>query len=159
MSVFKVEFQEYQSLDQISQDDRDLCKAAERAGRDAYAPYSQFNVGAAVKLGNGEIYTGNNQENSAFPSGLCAERVAVFGASSHFPGVKIEAIAITARSEKRELTEPVSPCGACRQVMVEYEINQKTPIRVLMMHTDGRVRVAERAQDMLPFAFIGSNLL
>jgi len=127
-----VEYQEYSSAKELVAADQSLLDNAKNAALRAYSPYSHFSVGAAVLLENGEIITGNNQENAAYPSGLCAERVALFAASSRYPGVDVKAIAITAQSTETEITEPVTPCGACRQVMVEYENNSKEPTKVIM---------------------------
>jgi len=124
----------------------------------AYAPYSEFFVGAAVLLENGEIITGSNQENGAYPSGLCAERVAVFAASAMFPGVPMKMIAISAKSTRFKIDEPVSPCGACRQVLLEYEILQNQPIKVLLAKEDGKILIIEKVHDLLPLSFSGDEL-
>lgn len=124
----------------------------------AYAPYSGFFVGAALLLENGEIVKGSNQENAAYPSGLCAERVAVFSASANFPGVRIKTIAISARSQKNKLDYPVSPCGACRQVLLEYEFNQKEPIKLLLSGTSGKIYMVEKVRDLLPLSFTADDL-
>ena len=107
-------------------------KAIEARGK-AYAPYSNFNVGAAVLLENGEVVTGNNQENASYPSGLCAERTAVYYTGSQFPNSKIVRIAISAGSKKNQTTKPIPPCGACRQAIAEYEIKQESPIEIYFM--------------------------
>jgi len=124
----------------------------------AYAPYSEFFVGAAVLLENDEIITGSNQENGAYPSGLCAERVAVFAASAMFPGVPMKMIAVSATSTRLKMEEPVSPCGACRQVLLEYEILQKKPIKVLLSKEDGKILIIEKVHDLLPLSFSGDEL-
>lgn len=116
----------------LTHDETVLVQHAVEASQRAYAPYSEFFVGAAVLLNNGEIVTGNNQENMAFPSGLCAERVALFYARSQFPEANILAIAVVAQSFKYEQNNPVSPCGACRQVMIEYELLQQQPYKILL---------------------------
>ncbi len=132
--------------------------AAEEAREKAYAPYSNFRVGAAILLENGEIITGNNQENAAYPSGLCAERVAIFFAGSQFPNTKILQLAVTARSENQVLRKPISPCGACRQSIAEYEIKQNHPIEIFFMGETGEVYKANSIKDLLPFLFDGSQL-
>ena len=119
----------------------------------AYAPYSGFLVGASVLLENGEIISGNNQENVAYPSGLCAERVAIYYAGSKFPEIKVKTIVITAKSKRFELQDVVSPCGACRQAIAEYEVKQEKSIRVLLHHPDNSILIANSISDLLPFMF------
>ena len=113
-----IEFIE-QPIEELSKEDQDLLQQATAACKKAYAPYSRFYVGAAILLENGKIVTGNNQENAAYPSGLCAERVAIFKASADYPAAQIKTIAVTASSEEFDIDHPVSPCGACRQVLKE----------------------------------------
>jgi len=131
---------------------------AEKARENAYAPYSNFRVGAAILLENGEIITGNNQENAAYPSGLCAERVAIFFAGSQFPNIKILQIAVTARSEKQTLNVPIPPCGACRQAIAEYEIKQKHPIEIFFMGETGEVYKTDSIKTLLPLLFDSNSL-
>lgn len=138
--------------------EQQLVEASRNMTRQAYAPYSNFFVGAAILLENGQIITGSNQENGAYPSGLCAERVAVFAASSLFPGVGMKMIAVSAQSSHLQIDEPVSPCGACRQVLLEYEILQNQNIRLLLSKEDGKILIVEKVQDLLPLAFSGKNL-
>jgi cytidine deaminase len=128
-------------------------QAAVEARLNAYAPYSRFLVGCAISLENGEIVTGNNQENAAYPSGLCAERVAIFAAGARCPGIGIRAIAITAGPKDKDLTTPVPPCGACRQSIAEYENKQKNSIQIFFMGTDGKVVESSSIKDLLPLAF------
>ncbi len=124
----------------------------------AYAPYSHFRVGAALMLENGIVVTGNNQENAAYPSGMCAERVAIWAASSQYPDQKIMQIAITARSENHLLDQPVPPCGACRQTIAEYEIKQKQNIEIYFMGEVGKIYKSDSLHDLLPLIFDSSNL-
>lgn len=124
----------------------------------AYAPYSNFQVGAAIWLENGEIVLGNNQENAAYPSGLCAERVALFYAVANYPNVPIKAIAITANAHLKPEEKPASPCGNCRQSLAEYEQKQKSPLVVVFMGASGKVVQCNSALDLLPFAFSANNL-
>lgn len=124
----------------------------------AYAPYSQFKVGAAVLLENGIIVTGNNQENMAFPSGLCAERVAVFYAGAQYPDVKIKAIAIAVHPENFQVDQPLAPCGSCRQSLLEYELKQKEQIDVLLTDQTGSVIHIQGIQSLLPLHFIEERL-
>lgn len=131
---------------------------AQQARDNAYAPYSHFKVGAALELANGEIITGNNQENAAFPSGLCAERVAVFSAASSYPGERILHMALTVRSGHREIDTPTPPCGACRQSLAEYEVQQGHPIAMYFMGYTGKVVKANSVKDLLPLIFDSSYL-
>lgn len=124
----------------------------------AYAPYSHFKVGTALKLDNGIIVTGNNQENAAYPSGMCAERVAIWSAGSQYPEQKILQMAITARSEKHLLDKPIPPCGACRQSIAEYEIKQDQNIEIYFMGEIGKIYKADSLHDLLPLIFDSSNL-
>ena len=151
-------YSELDSHSELSREDLDLLQAAEQSVNAAYAPYSHFKVGSAVMLENGNIITGNNQENMAFPSGLCAERVAVFAAVSANPGIKIKAISITAKSNEFPVEEPVTPCGGCRQSLFEYEHNQDSPIRIILGCETGKVIVVEQVGDLLPLSFKGEML-
>jgi cytidine deaminase len=144
---------EYDSADELPATDRELLDRAKNVVDSAYAPYSHYRVGAAVKMRNGNIITGSNQENMAFPSGLCAERVALYAAASANPGVPVEAIAITARSEQFRVDEPVPPCGSCRQAMIEYEMYSHQKIRVILMGEYGKVLVIESMEALLPLSF------
>lgn len=145
----------FESVTELNEQFKDLCLRAEEAVKNAYAPYSQFYVGAAILLENGEVITGTNQENAAYPSGTCAERTAIFYASSKFPGVKIIAVAIAATSKSPvfKITKPITPCGACRQVIAEYEKIQNTPIVILMQGQDRTVFQCESINDLLPLMF------
>ena len=147
-------FTEYDSLSELPDCDRLLVEQAQQTAIKAYAPYSKFMVGAAVLLKNGEIVKGNNQENAAYPSGLCAERVAVFYAMAIYPKEKIEAIAVTAFSEDSMLKTPPFPCGSCRQVLAEYEYRQKEPIRFIFHARSGKTIVIEGVNNILPFPFV-----
>jgi cytidine deaminase len=147
------EFIEFESSDQLDQQDRGLLEKAREARDKAYAPYSEFKVGAAILMENGSVVTGNNQENAAYPSGMCAERVAAWCALSSHPGLKILKIFISARSENKPVNRPVSPCGSCRQTLAEYEIKQKQPIEVYFSGDTGVIRKAGSVRDLLPFMF------
>ena len=148
----------YEREDELGAQDAKLLREAHEAARNSYAPYSQFHVGAAVRLSNGVIVRGNNIENAAYPSGLCAERVAMFSAQAQYPEVPIEAIAITAFSEKVEVTEPVAPCGACRQVMVEVEQLAGKPLRILCQGNTGPVMAFDGVETLMPFIFLDKFL-
>lgn len=134
--------------------DRELLQGALQSSRNAYAPYSGFPVGACLRLEDGSLVCGNNQENASYPQGLCAERVALFSASAQHPGKRIDALALVAP----ECPDVLSPCGACRQVLLEYEQRQQSPIRIVMGSMQGKVIVVERAEDLLPFCFSKENL-
>ena len=135
-----------------------LIDEARRATYRSYAPYSHFSVGAAVELADGTIVCGSNQENAAYPSGLCAERTAVFYANSRYPDLPIRRICIVARDTKGQfLQRPISPCGACRQVLTETESRQKCPMRVLLVGKDKVLEFAS-ASDLLPFIFTSNEL-
>jgi len=129
-----------------------LVELAKAAAANAYSPYSKFNVGAAVLLANGEIITGNNQENAAYPSGLCAERVAVFFANAKYPNVPIKTIAVTARQTSGFLETPVPPCGACRQVLLETENRFDSPIKIILAAKE-KISILESAKSLLPMSF------
>ncbi|NNE54736.1 MAG: cytidine deaminase [Flavobacteriales bacterium] len=148
-----IDYHSYSSSDSLQPDDRDLLIKAREVLPSSYAPYSLFHVAAAVQLSNGQVVTGTNQENAAYPSGLCAERVAVFAAMHQFPNSAITTIAITAESENFEVDHPIAPCGACRQVLLEYEMNQKSPIKVILQGKTGRILVIDDAVSLLPFFF------
>ena len=140
----------FENEKQIPVEDLKLFKEAEKAMHNAYAPYSEFKVGAAVFLENEKIISGNNQENAAYPSGLCAERVAIFYASAQFPNVAVKAIAIICDTQTNE---PVTACGACRQVIAEYEQLSGKKIRLVMGTPGGKIYIANGIETLLPFMF------
>ena len=148
----------YESIAELSVSDQHLMEQAVKARKKAYAPYSNFNVGAAVELANGMIIVGNNQENAAYPSGLCAERVAIFSAKANYPDQPITKIAITASSSTTKVNHPVSPCGACRQVISEYELNQEAPIAIYFMGETGEIYQSTSIKDLLPLGFDRTQL-
>lgn len=152
-------FLEYSDSKELTNTEQELLEAARKAVGRAYAPYSEFYVGAAVLLENGMIITGNNQENAAYPSGLCAERVTLFAASAQYPDVPFIALAISARSSHFNIINPVGPCGACRQVINEYEDKQQKPIKIILSGEKGKVRVIENIADLLPLKFDAEALL
>jgi len=143
----------YDSLKELSEEIQDLMAQAVEIRKKAYAPYSQFRVGAALLLDNGKIVLGSNQENAAYPSGLCAERVAIFHAGSVYPEAKILKMAITAASDTNQTTAPIPPCGSCRQSIAEYEIKQDTPIEIYFMGEIGEVYKSASLKNLLPFMF------
>ena len=143
----------YNSIIELSEEDKKVMQQAIEIRKTAYAPYSKFSVGAALLLENGEIIVGNNQESAAYPSGMCAERVAIWKAGSSFPNVKIVKLAISASSTIAKVDKPVGPCGACRQTLSEYEINQKQPFSVIFMGEFGEIVKTESLLSLLPFSF------
>lgn len=146
-------FLEYNSLDELPKDVQNLMDQAVEIRKKAYAPYSQFRVGAALLLDNGKIVLGSNQENAAYPSGLCAERVAIFYAGSKYPEAKILKIAITAASDTNQTKAPIPPCGSCRQSIAEYEIKQDTPIEIYFMGEIGSIYQSASLKNLLPLMF------
>lgn len=151
--TLQLQYQESASVDALAAADRELMQAAIRATASAYAPYSHFHVGAALRLKDGSIVLGSNQENAAYPSGLCAERTAIFAASAQRPELRdYDALAIVGRNAEGALCE-ASPCGACRQVLLEYEQQQGHPMRILCHLAGGRVRVLPSVASLMPFAF------
>ena len=140
-------------MDELSTEDRQLVEQAIEATRRSYAPYSHFHVGAAVRLENGEIVIGCNQENAAYPSGLCAERTALFAAGAQYPDVPVRVLAVAARGTDGEMTEePTGPCGSCRQVIIESETRAKHPIRILLY---GRrcIYIIDGIRQLMPLTF------
>jgi cytidine deaminase len=146
-------FSIYDDLKELPREIQDLMNQAVEIRKKAYAPYSQFRVGAALLLDNGKIVLGSNQENAAYPSGLCAERVAIFYAGSMYPDAKILKIAITAASDNNQTKAPIPPCGSCRQSIAEYEIKQDTPIEIYFMGEIGEVYQSASLKNLLPFMF------
>ncbi|QRM89464.1 cytidine deaminase [Lacinutrix sp. WUR7] len=135
-----------------------LMEQAMEARLNAYAPYSQFLVGAAIALENGEVVTGSNQENASYPSGLCAERTAIYYAGAKYPGVAMKTMAIVAGSLKNKTTEPIPPCGACRQAIAEYEVKQEDSIELYFMGETGKVVKSNSLANLLPLVFDKSVL-
>lgn len=153
VKTITIKVEEYQMGEALDEKDAALLEKANEALSGSYAPYSEFHVGAAVLLENGQIVLGSNQENTAYPSGLCAERVALFHAQSTYPGVAVLSIAITGRSDHFVTTAPVTPCGACRQVMAEVEKRQHQQMRVILKGQEGITQVLEGIDQLLPLLF------
>ena len=151
-NVLEIEYERYESLNELSVEDRELAEAAVKAVSGSYAPYSKFNVGAAVRLSDGQIITGANQENAAYPSGLCAERTAMFYANANNPDKAMVSIAIAAVKDGQLCGSPATPCGQCRQVMAEY---QKVSGRKWTILLYGKKKIIKLSQvdDILPFIF------
>ncbi len=153
-----ISFEQYENSAALNAEDHNLLNEAIAATNSAYAPYSDFKVGAAVLLANGIIVKGSNQENAAYPSGLCAERVALFSAGAQHPGIKIKSIAVAAFKNPDPEPRPASPCGACRQVMAEYEQLYKQNIRFIMIDAHKKIIIAENVKSLLPFLFVADSL-
>ena len=148
----------YDSCEELPQDVQDLMDRAIEARDKAYAPYSKFKVGAAVLLDNGEIITGSNQENASYPSGLCAERTAIFYAGAMYPEAKFLKIALSAKSLNHRVISPIPPCGSCRQAIAEYEVKQESPIEIFFMGETGKVVKSHSLKELLPLIFDNSYL-
>jgi cytidine deaminase len=155
--TFSCSFEHYVSREEIAQDKQALLDACLSAMAHAYAPYSHFSVGAAVLLENGVLVMGNNQENAAYPSGLCAERVAFYAAGANYPGIRIVAAAVTASSNQYTQGDPVTPCGGCRQCMLEYELKQRTDIELFMISPSGEILKSSSIKQLLPLHFESSG--
>lgn len=155
--TYQIHVNEYERLEDLPQKDQDLVLAARETALNAYAPYSKFQVGAALLLSNGEMIKGNNQENADFTDGLCAERVALFYAHANFPGEPVTAMAVSAKNSHGVINGPALPCGSCRQVLIETESRYKQSIRLIL---DGakKIMVVEGADNLLPFAFKPDSL-
>ena len=148
----------YNDISELNEEDKYLMDKAIEARGKAYAPYSKFSVGAALLLDNGVIVLGNNQENAAYPSGMCAVRVAIWRAGSEYPDMKVLKLAISASSSISKVDKPVGPCGACRQSLSEYEIKQKQPFPILFMGEVGEIIKTDSLDALLPFSFDSSYL-
>jgi cytidine deaminase len=146
------------SKEELSAQETDLMNQAFEARSKAYAPYSNFTVGTAILLDNGIVVQGSNQENAAYPSGLCAERVAIYYAGANYPTAKMIKMFITASPEDRDLEEPIPPCGSCRQAIAEYEIKQETPIELFFMGAKGLIYKSDSLKNLLPLLFDKNHL-
>jgi len=156
--IINIKYKSFSSFKDIDEETLKLIKSAQKSSLKAYAPYSKFNVGASVLLDGGIIVDGNNQENAVYPLGLCAERVALFYAKAKYPKKKIKAIAIISNKDNRKNSKIISPCGSCRQVLIEYEVNQKQNIKIIMALMEGKGLIFESVKDLLPFSFDINNL-
>ena len=156
--AYTFSFDVYESSEELNERDAWLLSEARSVTQFAYAPYSNFNVGSAASLVNGEIVMGTNQENASYPAGLCAERVLLSTASSLYPGVAIDTIAISYHNLKGKSNEPASPCGICRQTLTEFQQRTGHPIRVILSGMEGMVQIIENAEQLLPFCFGSKDL-
>ena len=148
----------YKDSEELPPTENALLLKAIEARTNAYAPYSEFKVGASLLMDDGTLITGNNQENAAYPSGICAERVAIWTAMSQFPDGKIKKIFVTASSNKTNVDRPVAPCGSCRQAIAEYEIKQGSAIEIYFTGESGKIVKAKSIRDLLPWLFDNSML-
>jgi cytidine deaminase len=149
----KTSFTVFQSVEELPQEIQSLMQQAIAVRKNAYAPYSKFKVGTALFLDNGKVVLGSNQENAAYPSGLCAERVAIFQSGAIYPDAKIIKMAISAASDTNQTTTPIPPCGSCRQSIYEYEFKQNTPIAIYFMGESGEIYKSDSIKNLLPLSF------
>jgi cytidine deaminase len=148
----------YESSDELNEADAFLLSEARSVTQFAYAPYSNFQVGAVARLVNGEIVSGTNQENASYPAGICAERSLLSAAASNHPGIAIETMAVTYNNLKGDSNTPVSPCGICRQSISEFQNRFQKPIRLILSGMKGKVQIIENAGYLLPLAFSSEDL-
>lgn len=156
--TIKTTFSVFEDITETPKNIQSLMQNAVESRKKAYAPYSKFKVGVALVLENGTIVIGSNQENAAYPSGLCAERVAIYHAGAMYPDQKIISIAITATSDNFESVTPIPPCGSCRQSISEFEVKQKQPIEIYFMGASGKVFKSDSLANLLPLSFSGDYL-
>ncbi|MDA3865328.1 MAG: cytidine deaminase [Salinivirgaceae bacterium] len=154
---YSFDYEHFATAKELPQQDQELVEMAIEAAKKAYAPYSNFNVGASILLDNGTIVTGNNQENAAYPSGLCAERVALFYANANYPENAVKTIAVVAMKNNELVSTEVAPCGSCRQAILETETRFKTPIKMIMGGKAG-FNIINNATELLPLSFTGDSL-
>jgi len=150
---FRFSYQVYDSINELNKDDADVLRQARKVTQFAYAPYSNFKVGAYAKLVNGKSVSGTNQENAAYPAGICAERTLMSTASSLYPDVGIKTIAISYDNINGKSARPISPCGICRQSFFEFQERTQSPIRIILSGLEGEVQIIENAADLLPLVF------
>jgi cytidine deaminase len=155
---YRFSFDVFDSIDELAEEDALLLSEAKKAIQHSYAPYSRFRVAAVAKLANGKIIVGTNQENASYPAGICAERVLLSSASSQYPGVSIETIAVTYDNENGESNRPISPCGICRQSLQEYEQRHKHSIRLILGGAKGKIYIIPQASSLMPLAFTSDEL-
>lgn len=155
---FTISYETFNSVKELSESDQLLCNKAEAALASSHSPYSKFKVGTAIALADGQVVLGSNQENLAYPSGLCAERVALFTIGANYPNAIIKTMAITAQTEVFKIENPVTSCGGCLQVMIEMEKRQKSPIEVMFYCIGGKVLKVKSVKSLIPFAFVEDRL-
>ncbi|TRX66045.1 cytidine deaminase [Carboxylicivirga sp. M1479] len=157
-TTISIQIEVYDKQSELTNNEQKLLTAASEACQKAYAPYSEFKVGAAALLDNGEIISGSNQENAAYPSGLCAERVTLFYANAQYPNTAVVSMAIIAMNKNGVIETPVAPCGACRQVMLQTELRFKKAYDILLVGNSS-IQKIKSSKDLLPLSFIGEGLL
>ena len=155
---FKTTFEVISGKNDLNEIEKKLYDTAFEVRENAYAPYSKFDVGCALLLENGEIVKGSNQENAAYPSGLCAERTTIFWTSANYPNMKIEKLFVIGAPKDAISSVPIPPCGACRQSILEYEAKQETPIEIYFASLNGEIFKTKSIRDLLPFSFDASFL-
>jgi cytidine deaminase len=157
-NTFEFSYEVYNDIIELNEKDAWLLNEARAVTEQAYAPYSNFHVGAVAILSNGQVVAGTNQENASYPVGICAERVLLGNAATLYPGVNIETLAISYSSDEVKSDHPISPCGMCRQALVEYESRLKNPIRLILGGMTGEIQIIKTARLLLPFAFTSNEL-
>jgi cytidine deaminase len=155
---FAFTYEMYNDISELNEKDAWLLNEARAITEQAYAPYSNFHVGAVAMMANGEVVAGTNQENASYPVGICAERVLLGNAATIYPGVAIETLAVSYNSDTIKSNHPISPCGMCRQVLLEYETRVKSPIRLILAGMEGKIQIIQTAASLLPFAFTSDEL-
>ena len=155
---FELDYEVYNDISELKESDASLLKEARSFTKQAYAPYSNFHVAAVARMENGKIVIGTNQENASYPVGICAERVLLGSAANLYPGLAIETVAVTYNSEKIKSDHPISPCGMCRQALLEFENRLKKPVRLILGGMSGKIYVIKSASQLLPFAFTSEEL-
>ena len=155
---FTINYETFNNINELLESDQLLCNKAEAALATSHSPYSKFKVGTAIALSDGQVILGSNQENVAYPSGLCAERVALFTIGANYPNTIIKSMAITAQTEVFKIENPVTSCGACLQVMIEMEKRQNSPIEVIFYCIDGEILKVKSVKSLLPFGFVEDRL-
>jgi len=156
---FEFNYEVFDDISELRKEDADLLAKARAVTKQAYAPYSNFFVGAMAKLDNGEFVAGTNQENASYPVGICAERVLLGNAATLFPGISIDTIAISYDSKEVASDHPISPCGMCRQALLEYETRTEKPIRLILAGQKGKIYIVKTIKFLLPFAFTPDELI
>ena len=156
---FEFEYEVYDDISQLTEEDAWLLREARAVTEQAYAPYSNFHVGAIAMLENGKVVAGTNQENASYPVGICAERVLLGSVATLHPNVPVKSIAISYNSAEGKSDHPISPCGMCRQALLEYETRTTKPIRLILGGMEGRIYIIKTAKQLLPFAFTSDELI
>jgi cytidine deaminase len=158
-SKFEFQYEVYNDSSELKKEDAELLAKARAVTKHAYAPYSNFFVGAVANLNNGETVSGTNQENASYPVGICAERVLLGNAATLYPGVSVDTLAISYDSKEGPSDHPISPCGMCRQALLEYETRTEKPIRLILAGQQGKIYIVNTVRFLLPFAFDSTELL